>query len=266
MWKKLKKILANEDGAISVIEAAIIYPIVFFCLLVLIFIGLYILQNMIITSFAQKTAITAAREVAYPGYLDLAADKVYNTGAVDADFHDKPVNAADNNAENNNAQGVAKALIPQRVKAVIKCNFDSKKVKTDAYRYWKSDPMNNATKTKLINFMVGSKGDSGMVTSLSVFGTGKATAEIECDNHILSQTVKVKVTQELMDFPGLRFFGIETPKVTAMASATVADSDELVRNADFVVDTIDSLGKKFGIDIADMRSKVESALAKIGLK
>lgn len=51
-----------------------------------------------------------------------------------------------------------------------------------------------------------------------------------------------------------------------MASATVADSDELVRNADFVVDTIDSLGKKFGIDIADMRSKVESALAKIGLK
>ena len=261
MWKQFKKILSDEGGAAELVEAVIIYPVVFLCLLVLIFIGLYILQNMIITSFAQKTAITAAREVAYPGYLDLAADNVYNTGAVDADFHNKPVNA-----ENNNAQGVAKALIPQRVKAVIKCNFDSKKVKTDAYRYWKSDPMNNATKTKLINFMVGSKGDSGMVTSLSVFGTGKATAEIECDNHILSQTVKVKVTQELMDFPGLRFFGIETPKVTAMASATVADSDELVRNADFVVDTIDSLGKKFGIDIADMRSKVESALAKIGLK
>ena len=51
MWKKLKKILANEDGAISVIEAAIIYPIVFFCLLVLIFIGLYIML------FKQKAAV-----------------------------------------------------------------------------------------------------------------------------------------------------------------------------------------------------------------
>ncbi len=255
MRHQIKRFLNDEDGAMAVIEATIIYPIVFFCIFVLIFIGLYIMQSMIVSSFAQKTAVTAAREVAYPGYLDLASNGVFNTGAVDADFRNQPVNAETTDQKN-----------AQRGKAIIKCSFDSKNVKTDAYRYWKSDPLNNDTKNKLIKFMVGSKGDKGMVTSLSVFGTGKAEANIKCDNHVLSQTVTVKVTQELMEFPVLKFFGVQTPKIVAVASATVADSDELVRNTDFIIHTIDSLGKRFGIDIAEMRKKVESALEKVGLK
>ena len=258
MLSRIKRYLKDESGETQFIEAAIIYPVVFMCIIFLIYMGLYILQSMILNSYAQKIAVLAAREVAYPGYLDLADDSIYRSSAVDADFGEDIVISADQRILNPTGQ----ELRISRAKIKIKCTFDTKEVKTQAYRYWKSDPLSDSAKGKLIGIMTG---NNGIVTSQSILGTGQASANIHCENNVISQMVTVSVEQELIDFGVLRYFGIDTPKAKATASATVSDSDELVRNTDFVIYAVDSLAQKLGININELREKVENALEKVGL-
>lgn len=257
MGRKVNRLIKDENGAALFIEAAVIYPIVFMCIFFLIYIGLYILQSMMLNSYAQKIAVLASREVAYPGYMDLADDGVYKTGAVDADFGDDIVIDADNMF---NVTG--EEIRINRAQIRLKCTFDTKEVKTQAYRYWSSDPLSKSAKEKLVGMLVG---DSGILASQSVLGTGTANVVIECDNNIISQIVTVSIEQDLIDFGVMGYFGIETPKAAVKASATVSDSDELVRNADFVVDVMEALAAKLGINIEDMREKIDGALKKIGL-
>ena len=70
------------------VEAAIIYPIVFLCLFFLIYMGLYILQYMSVSAYAQKVALLASREIAYPGYIDMVDKdrKKYSNAALEADL------------------------------------------------------------------------------------------------------------------------------------------------------------------------------------
>ena len=104
-----------------------------------------------------------------------------------------------------------------------------------------------------------------MLARQSILGTGVGKAEISCNNHVISQTVTVKITEDIFDFGILSIFGIETPKAVAEAKANVSDCDELVRNTDFICDMINTISSKLGIDIKGMRQKVNDLLAKVGI-
>ena len=87
MKKKVHCLLKDESAA-ELIEAAIIYPVVILFLFFLIYIGLYIMQNMTVAAYSEKVAMLAAREVAHPGYLDMfvGGSDVFSNSAVEGDY------------------------------------------------------------------------------------------------------------------------------------------------------------------------------------
>lgn len=240
MLNRIKKFFKSERGDAEVIEAAILYPLTFMVIFLLIYIGLYILQMMTVTAYAQKVALLAAREVSCPGYSTLFKDEanVYNTAAAEADFGDS-----------NSYEG--------------KINIDNKSssVHARAYRYWGTCLTNEESEYYRIIL-------EDLVKNNSIInaGQGKAVeATITPKNYFITQFVNVEVTQELIDFPVLTYFGIENPKVVGVATATVSDTDELVRNTDFAVDALSALANHLGIDTTKIKSTVVDCLNKLGL-
>lgn len=235
---KIKGKIKSENGAVQVIEATFLYPIAFMCIFFLLYVGLYMLQSITINSYAQKVALLAAREVSYPGYLQLTKDtSVYKTAAVEADYGGSGI---------KNDKG-----------AIVKCTFKTDEVKTDAYRYWSSNPLSKDAKDALEDILNGS--GSGLVQNYSILSAGKADVKVSCKNNIIAQTTYVDIEQELMGVGLLSYFGIDAPTVKAHAAATVSDSDEFIRNTDFVVDVSKSLAEKLGINFDKMKESITKA-------
>lgn len=230
--KKISGFMKDERGVAITIEAAIIYPVVFLFLAFLIYVGLYIMQNMTVASYAEKVAMLAAREVACPGYIDMFADNVFNTAAVEGDT----------------SNGAIK----------VSLQVDSTKVDTKPYRYWSSDPLGAQEKTF-----------RGILTKMvkdnSILGAGEVKAKIKCDNCILTQYIDVEVSQELMHFAVLDFFGVESPTIKCAAKASVGDTDEFIRNVDLAGDALEAIAEKCGIDITKVKEKVIDIKNKFGL-
>ena len=80
---ELKKVLRENSGAVQVIEMTLVFPIVIIVMGFLIYISFYILQGVSMYNNAQRIAVTAAREAAFPGY-----EKLYGSRGVTvkADF------------------------------------------------------------------------------------------------------------------------------------------------------------------------------------
>ena len=237
--RRIKEIIKDENGAAQMVEAAIIYPIVFLCLIFLIYIGLYILQYMSISAYAQKVALLASREIAYPGYIDMAGKdrKKYSNAALEADL------SKYGNSFNGN----------------ISISFDPDESEIRAYRYWSSDPL-SGHEEPFENIL------KEMVRKNSIIGAkNDVTAEISSENYFVVQYVNVHISQSLMDFAVLDFFGIESPTVAVSVKASANDTDEFIRNTDFAVDAIEAIAKKLGIDVDSMKNKVKEAKEKLGL-
>lgn len=239
---RLRKRLKDENGAVMLIEAVFIYPIVFLAIFFLIYVGLFILQYMSVSAYAQKVALLASREVAYPGYINLVSKDVYTTSAVEADLG--------TDAEGNTINSFS---------GKVTLNFDPKKAQVNAYRYW-GDPLSSESKTVLVNIL------KEMVKKNSIIGAGgDVKATVEAENYFVTQYVKVSVSQPLASFPVLDAFGIEQPTVSATVQASVNDTDELVRNVDFAVDAIRAIAKKLGIDTDNIKQKFKEAKEFLGL-
>lgn len=239
--RRLKAFLKSEKGAAQLIEATILYPVAFMVIFLMIYIGLYILQIMTVSSYAQKVAILSAREVSCPGYHTIVASDRYSTAATEIGF--------DTSGE-------------KAYKGQITIENHIENVKLRAYRYWSKDPLNQEEKdyytevlTNLVTKNSFLKGDEGQPVKVT----------ISCKNYAISQFITVKVEQQMMDFAVLKYFGIESPKISVTAVSTVSDTDELVRTTDFVVDAIETIAEKCGIDTKKIKTTVKGALSKLGL-
>ena len=71
----LKK-MKSENGAASIIEMTLIFPLVIMILIFLIYLGAYIYDNVTIYNNSQMIAVAVSREVQVPGY-----EKFYENGA-----------------------------------------------------------------------------------------------------------------------------------------------------------------------------------------
>lgn len=239
LWKRIKR----EDGAAQMIEAAIIYPVVFLCIFVLIYIGLYILQSITVSTYAQKAVMLASREISYPGYLEMVKgqESVYSDASVEGN---------------------------EKLLTSLILNNNPKGVDAQTYRYWRQDfnKKDGIEDDKLIGKEIKHKYEDilkEMVVNHSIL-TSKEKDEIEVvittKNNIIVQYVNVTVSQPLMGFPVLDFFGIETPVVSATAQTTVGDTDELIRNVDFVTDALAAFANKLGLDIGAIKEKMNGIL------
>ena len=88
--RNIKKFLKEETAAAQMVEAAIIYPVVFLIIFMMIYMGLYILQSISVGAYAQKIAMLASREVSSPGYYLLIDGDKISTGAVELDSNNVP--------------------------------------------------------------------------------------------------------------------------------------------------------------------------------
>ncbi|HAG14852.1 MAG TPA: hypothetical protein DCG49_13480 [Ruminococcus sp.] len=240
-YKKRVGMLRSESGAAEFVEAAFIYPVVFLCLGFLIYVGLYVLQYTSAAAYAQKVGLLAAREIAYPGYIDLVSNSVYNTGATEADL---PAEAE----TSDNIFG-----------GTVHINFDPNFSESRAYRYWSSNPLSGheeAFQTIL----------SDMVAENSIIGAeGDVTTEISAANYFVVQYVTVKLTQPLLSFALLDYFGIDAPGVSVTVKASANDTDEFIRTTDFAVDALETLAQKLGLDVAAIKQKLNEARTTLGL-
>lgn len=224
--------MKDERGVAELIEAAIIYPIVFLFLIFLIYIGLYIMQNMTVASYTEKIAMLAAREVACPGYIDMFASDAFSTSAVEGDTSNGPLS--------------------------VSVQVDATQVDVKAYRYWTANPLADKADT-FQNIL------TKMVKENSILGAGNVTAEVSCSNYVLTQYVDVSVSQELMHFAVLDFFGIESPEISYTAKASVSDTDEFIRNVDLASDALEAIAEKCGLDITKVKEKVVEIKKQFGL-
>lgn len=240
--KRIKNFCREERGAYSMIEATIIYPIVFLFLFFVIYVGLYLLQAMTLSAYAQKIAFLSAREVSSPGYRELLSRDKYETSAVEADFG--LADSTDSPYEGN-----------------INISNKVANVKLRAYRYW-YDPLNDTEKGYYESVL------GTLVEENSILNGRAASAvkpKVDCDNYVITQVINVTVEQPLMEFGILTFFGVETPTISTYATATVSDTDELVRNTDFAVDAVEMIAEKIGVDTSRIKETVMNGMKKIGL-
>ncbi len=250
--------LRRDDGA-ETLEAALIYPIVLLIISSLIYFGVFILQYVSVASYADKIALLAAREVAFPGYIQLISGDSVSTGAIEIQLDDFSQAASSD---------------PNTVNSVITIPSEAKQVHARAYRYWKSDPLdssgieNNATiaggsynaKSVLENLL------SEMVNNNSfLLGNQPATVEITCENYFITQNVIVHVDQQLMGSGFLSAVGVPDPAVHVSSLASANDTDEFIRNTDFVCDSLEMIARKLDIDVDSIRDKFTEIKDTLGL-
>lgn len=74
-YKCLRNFFRDERGAVSVIEAALIYPVVILTVAVTLYIGIYIYETALLKDKAEITAVQAAKSISFAGYDELTGEK-----------------------------------------------------------------------------------------------------------------------------------------------------------------------------------------------
>lgn len=236
-----RRFFREERGAMQLIEAAVIYPIVFLLIFVLIYLGLYILQSVTLGVYAQKVAMLAAREVSCQGYSQMVSTGQFSTAAVEMTIPEGSTYSVS---------------IPTTLKDAEKRGITAR-----PYRYW-GNPLKDSQRETYEDVL------KKIVAENSIIATNKSSevkANITCRNYVLNQQIEVQVTQELAHFAVLDFFGIESPTISGSAVATVSDTDELVRTTDFAADALTALAERMGVDTKKIKEKVNSAISTLGL-
>lgn len=232
----LKKIIKKEDGAALVVEAALVYPIIFFLMGFMIYIALFMYQNAIMHDQAKKLAMMSSRIISFPGYYE---------------FGDIASGGADFDWANSDTQPTAKDI--SDAYGVIK-----------PYRYFLGTIMDGSIKNEIESNSVNT------IDKVSILGGSNVTCDIDFSrNCFLNKEVQVTIKKELRTPQFFAFFNL-TDKLTikATAKALSSDSAEFIRNTDMGFDLIHFLAEKLKINdmIDKYKQKLQDALAKFNIK
>lgn len=244
---RIKRFMQDENGAMVATEALFLYPFTIFVIFTMIYISLYMYQAVALQSFAQKIAVTAAREMAYPGYIDLStggsdngAVAIFGTNAIDWETCDN-----------------------------ITLKTDASSVTVRPYRYLTSIGSNSSILSSDQRSRLQSAAASMIKENSLLVGELQGGVTINTTNWFVSQSVDVTITQS---FPILGFveaLGFDGSSITASATASANDPDEFIRNVDLVVDTAKIFAKKLGIDtskVSEIIEKCKDALSKFNVQ
>ncbi len=252
--KRLRKLLRSEKGGYQMIEASIMYPFVFLIIIFVLYYGMYLIQMMAVSSYAQKIAVLAAREVACPGYYKLVSSQRLTTSATEIDFK---TGGGDGTYSGN------VALSNKASDSLVR-----------AYRYFTHDPLttkdpgideNGFPKDPEVYYEGVLQGLTYSNSLLKGWGTqNNVQVELSCDNKFIAQYINVTIKQPLVRFGLLDYLGIGQITVEASAKASVSDTDELVRNTDFAADAINAIAERLGIDTSKIKETFKSCLAMLG--
>lgn len=228
---KVLRTLKSEDGAATIVEASIVFPIVFLIVIVLFIMGIYQLELATLQMKTDRIADTASRIIAqkaYSSYGDIDSGKI--------DF----------------------ASIEK---------FDGEKLKVmyknlDPYRYWGNggSQISKESHEKLKKMF-----DKEQYVDAWILNKTMVIKPIKAG---LSNKVTVEVTLK-SDFPDfISILGLPTEIEKKFSStAYVNDTSEFIRNTDLVFDTAKTLSEKFNISdkVSDIINKIKKQFDFLGL-
>lgn len=219
-----------EKGAVPIVEATFIFPIVFFCMFFLIYIGMYILQSVLIYTQTQKVASIVSKSMAVTGYEKVGKHTADN---VNFDFKDN------------------KYFTQDSVNTIYN-------EKAKLYRYFYPDPIAGNSDIKSINSSL-----TSLIDNLSIISGGGVTCDINAKNYFINQTVSVTIKREGAIPEVFSYIGMDgvSSDITVTATAASCDGAEFVRNTDMVYDFVTFLSDRLHISdkISYLKEKVQGA-------
>ncbi len=240
--KKLILKIRSEEGASSITEAIIVYPIVLIVVIFLLILGLTYAQKGYLNYRSQELADYIAKNVIYPGYAYIEKP-VYDLGGV---ISVGDINAAtQQNAPYRYMFGIFGSSVG------VKDNYGNDLAPRCAQVY--------ATSFLPKHGIL--KGHSGEIDFDDVFGKenrgNKANFFMSAGDGYLcavsatTSGVKVYMAQNYVFARFFNMIGIggRTLTITAQSTSAVSDSVEIVKTTDMAVDVATFLGDKLGFDM-----------------
>ena len=224
--KKIKEKIDNENGMV-IVEAAIMFPVVFFVLFFIIFIGNMYYEQAKVDNIVLSYAIKGAKYVADPSLYSMDNGGTVSTNVNGLDI--EPYRYIIGSISNGSVSDIENR-ISEKVKAEI-------------------------GKGGLIFF-------SNAKTRVIGYDNDKIATY---KNYVVYSTFVVQVNYEVK-FP-IRFLGASNPtiaKLSSRAEVAVNDAPEFIRNVDMVVDLLD--GTKTAENIQAIFDKINSFIEKFTKK
>ena len=223
--KNIKNRIKDEQGMMQIVEASIVFPVMFFVLFFIIFIGNMYFEQAKIDNIVLKYAVMGAEYVKDPYSYDISKGNSLPTSA--SNVKPEPYRYIIGTGLNGNIS-----------KTVDNISTDVKKeINDESLVFFSNSKANNVT-------------------------TDNNNGKVACfNNYIMYSTFSVQVNYQIK-FP-IRFLGDDYPTVVNMsyrAEVAVDDVPEFIRNVDMVVDMFE--GTKVGTTIETTLTKMKSFINK----
>lgn len=231
---KLRQLLKNEEGAATIVEASIVFPIVFLIVLFLFIMGYYQLEVATLQTRADRVADLTGRLVVVPGYDNLFEG---NLSSKAIDFENMP------KVNNDMLKKIYSNLDPYRY-----CGTGEKEVSGSLL----DEVGKIATDEAYMN-----PRHSLKKVDVSIKKSGVTTKVITT----VSSDIRL---------PGfLKLLGLQTStKASTKGIAYVSDTSEFMRNTDIVFDLSEFLAEKSGLSkkLSDAINKMKTQFEFLGIK
>lgn len=219
MWNRWKR----DEGAIMV-EATIYFPIVIFTVFAMIYFGMVMFQDSILTFQVQKLAAMGGREIAYPGYEAFADDGSLSSTAVDfkaeSDFSSKMSGYYEGHSEH-------------------------------LYNEWRFDY--SGEEQRLENEL------ASMLSRRSFLTGVESACDVTIKNNVIGKVITVEASYGLKSPKFLEYVGVPMDiKLKSSIKQTASNPTEMVRNIELAADLTDFLLERFGV-----KDQVDSFLKKV---
>ena len=229
--KKVIDKFKNEE-ANSLIENAIILPLIFIIIYVIILTCFIVHDRSTLDAAAKRGAIYAAHCISDPNYDDILRNSGSHAGSLDTS-----IDITDGSSAFNFSQ-IGKDVMPYRYITNDSAEIDSK-VEAE---------IRSIVDNTRIQWRELEVGD----------------IKYEVDNKFLYQDITVTIEAH---YPMFKFFSIigmeDGLDYSVTAKMTVNDPDEFIRNADMVVDLIVDIDNRTGNEISTVVDKVKDVFEKI---
>lgn len=229
----------NQKGAIMV-EAAIYVPLVLCVVMMLIYYGLFAMQQYMLMYQAERVAIVIAREEAYLGYDKFGMG---NNNQIDFDWGEAQ----------QPSKGQVKAYYEEYTSRVS--NIYREIGGVVAAIGWSHPDV--AGEARFAN--------AGRESIFLAIGT-VSDADVQVDRGLFGTKVIVSFTHTLPTPGVLKYFGLEdSMQISSCAYSYSVNGSSMVRNVDFAVDLVNYILDKFGVGdkVDDFVGKMNSVLDKI---
>lgn len=214
---KLKNPITEQDGAILV-EASLYFPITILMVMLVIYYGLFKMQESYFFFQVERAASELSREAAYPGYSSFTEkeDNLLKSSAVDRNWENGP--------DASQVQSYYQAYNGSLSK-IYRWGLDDK-IKTRIQAYQKA-----------------------LVKYSEVFSMGKTEAYVSMEQGFLTKSVKAEI-RYVIPMPGILKLLTDRRQVMLYAAAyqPVINNTDFVRNVDVAWDLTNFLLKKLGVD------------------